>query len=149
MGQEHNMNEHQRKAALEGMLSQNEQAEVTGKAIAGHIWDSMEEILGGPGSIRAGIVADAWADAHAHFQGEDVRANPENDDSPFVVIPIGDNAHGRTSIGSPNMDVFHNHDPEYAIDTMYIDKEDRLNPAAIKRRAAGWLKDVGPDYGLS
>jgi len=145
MGQEHNMNEHQRKAALEGMLSQNEQAEVTGKAIAGHIWDSMGDLIGD----RQDVVNNAWSTAHESFQGEDVRADPETDDYPFVVIPMGSNAHGRHRVGSPNMDVFHNDDPEHAIETMHIDKEDRRNPKAIKRRAAGWLRDFGPDYGLS
>lgn len=125
-------------------LSRNERAEINGRAIGGHIFDAMEEAMGGPGSFRASYVADAWANAHKHWQGHDVRADPDDDDYPVVYIPGKGGWHGRYPIGGQYVDMYHEGSGPY--DVVNINKEDRTNPKYITERIHEFSDETDPDW---
>lgn len=125
------------------MLSKREQAEITGRALGGHIWDAMEEMMGGPGSFRQSVVTDAWSDAHAGWQGHDVRANPDDDDYPVFHHDMGNGYEARYPLGGPYIDI-HPQGSDQALDALHVSSEDR-NPEGVLRR----IQDFDPeDYGL-
>lgn len=129
--------------SLDHILSQREQAEISGRALGGHLWDALENALGGPGAFRQGVVTDAWGDAFSLKNspgGEDldIRPDADNDDYPVVHLSGSGKSEGLTfqhPIGGPYMDVYHRGEP---VDTIHMgdDKKDRHNPAFIKQQAA-------------
>ena len=125
-------------------LSANDRAEIHGRAIGGHIFDSLENTMGGPGSFRASYVADAWANAHKHWQGHDVRADEDDDDYPVVHLPGERGWHGRYPVGGQYVDMYHGGSGPH--DVIHVDKEDRTNPAYIKSRISEFSKETDPDW---
>lgn len=129
--------------SLDNILSQREQSKIAGEALGGHIWDSMENALGGSGAFRQGVVTDAWGDAFNIKNAPggkdlDIRADPDDDDYPVVHISGSGKSDGlsfRYPVGGPYMDVHHQGE---AVDTIHMgdDKKERHNPEYIKRRAA-------------
>lgn len=141
MGAERHINED----LLNNILPQHEQARIKGQAMGKHIGDSLIEALGGEESIRSSASLEAWDTAHQHFQGEDIRS--DSDDRPYMHVPMGDKAHGRYFMQGPYMDVYRN-DESSPFEVMHIDKEDRKNPEALRRRASSWLDEARADYDI-
>jgi hypothetical protein len=123
-------------------ISKQELSEMKGRAIGGHIWDSMEEAMGGPGSFRQSFVTEAWSNAHANFQGEDVRSDSDDDDYPVFHHQSDTGLRFKYPIGGPYMDVYDG-DSDTPFDTLHMgdDKEERLNPNYIKQRATAFEQD--------
>lgn len=125
-------------------LSANERAEIHGKALGGHLFDSMEESMGGPGSFRASHVMNAWADAHKHWAGHDVKPDPDDDDYPVVHIPGKGGWHGRYPVGGPYVDMYHEGSGPY--DVIHVDKSDRTNPKYITERIHDFSDETDPNW---
>lgn len=117
------------------VLSEREQAEISGRALGGHIFSGLEDILGGEGAIRQSFLTEAWADAHRHYQGEDVRPNPDDDDYPTLHVPLERGLHARYPVGGPYVTIYHGDEP---VEALHVNEEDRLKPRAVKDRARGF-----------
>lgn len=115
---------------------------MAGRALGGHIWDSMEEALGGPGSFRQSVVTDAWADTHKGWQGHDVRADAEDDDYPVAHIKGTGQWSGKYPIGGPYLTVHRGGEP---VEALHMDKEDR-HPDAVNQRLHNWIAESSHDY---
>jgi hypothetical protein len=121
-------------------LSSREQAEISGKAMGGHIWDGMEQMMGGPGSFRQSYVTDAWADAHANWQGHNIVAS--NDDYPEVRHDMGNGFEARYAIGGPYVNI-HPTGSDQAIDALHVGDEEDRTPGKVMNR----IRDFDPnDY---
>lgn len=123
-------------------ISQREQSEMVGNALGGHIWDAVENMAGGPGSMRASVVTDAWSKAHAHFQGEDVRADADDDDYPVMHHRVGQWS-GRYPVGGPYVTMHRDGQP---LEALHMQPEDRHNPSAIKSRVKSWVDEDSQYY---
>lgn len=114
-----------------------------GEELASQIFQSMEDMLGGAGSLRASHVLDAWNTAHSVWQGHDIRPDADADDYPFVHLesPKAPSITGRYPINGVYLDIHHNGN---AVETMHIDKEDRQNPEAVVNRFHDWVNEEYP-----
>jgi hypothetical protein len=124
-------------------LSEREQSEITGKAMGGHIFDAVEDMMGGAGSVRQSYLTEAWSNAHQHFQGHDVR--PSDDEFPTMHHDLGNGFEARYPVGGPYIDI-HPSGSDGAIEALHVAPEDRMNPEAIKQRAKDFDHTDGYDY---
>lgn len=120
-------------------LSSHEESEISGKALGGHIWDQMEQVMGGPGAMRQAYVTEAWGDAHKDWQGHEFDDNAEY---PVAKIPGSDGWEGKYTVGGPYLEV---HKGGQAVEALHMDKEDR-HPAAVRDRLHSWIKESSQDY---
>lgn len=127
-----------------GGISKREQAEITGRALGGHIWDSMENLFGGPGAVRQGVVTSAWSDAHKDWQGQDVRANENDDDYPVFHHREG-NWEGRYPLGGPYVDIHRHGSESGAVEALHLQDEER-NPDGVKNRIRSWVAEDSQYY---
>jgi hypothetical protein len=116
-------------------LSAREQAEITGKALGGHMWEGFTRLFGGEEGLRQDYVNDAWSDAHAHYQGHDIR--PSEDDYPEMHHDLGDGVTARYPIGGSNITFYQDGEP---LEAAHVESEDRLNPDAVKQRAESFMQ---------
>lgn len=125
-------------------LSQREQAEISGKALGGHIFSQIENALTGEeGGFRQAFVNDAWEDAANHWSGHDIREDSDDDGYPYVHFqnPAIPAIHGRYPINGQYLDIHYHGNP---VETLHIDKEDRKNPAEVSRRFNEWISEDFP-----
>lgn len=120
-------------------ISDREASEMIGRAMGGAIFDAVENVMGGPGSVRQSYVTDAWANAHANWQGHNIVAS--DDDYPEVRHDIGNGFEARYVIGGPYVNI---HQGDSTVEALHLHEEDRT-PEGFKSRIA----DFDPrDYGL-
>jgi hypothetical protein len=137
-------------------MSKREQDRIAGEAIGGHIWDSMEEMMGGPGSYRASLRLAATGHAHSKFPGEDIRFDAE--DYPYFHHQVTPSVHVEYPI--PHESSKHtpaDTDKEYfyatayktnargqkaPLDALYIPGLVRHNPDYIKASAQEWVDET-------
>ncbi len=124
-------------------LSPQEQSEIRGRALGGHLFDQMENIMGGAGSLRQSHVTEAWADAHEHFQGHNVVADETNDDYPVLKHKHASGWEAHYPIGGPYITMYRDDSP---VEALHISKEDRLNPNEILGRVQSWVDESSGDY---
>ena len=142
--------------SMEGILSQREQSRIMGEAYGAHLWDSMEEMMGGPGSYKASLRLGAVGHAHDKFQGEDIRFDEE--DYPYMHHQVTPDIHVEYPIPHESS----KHTPEdtdkeyfYAtayktnargqkapLDALYIPGLVRHNPDYIKASAKEWVDET-------
>jgi hypothetical protein len=142
--------------SLEGIMSKQEQDKIAGEALGGHLWDSMEEMMGGPGSYKASIGLAATGHAHDKFQGENIKFDEE--DYPVLHHQVTPSVHVEYPI--PHETSTHSEaDPDtnyfYAtayktnargqkapLDAIYIPGAVRHNPDYIKSSAKEWVDET-------
>lgn len=129
-----------RRGSIPGLTSDDE-AGIAGRALGGHIWDSMEQMIGGPGSFRASVVTDAWSDTHKAWQGQDVRADADDDDYPVFHHKVGEFT-AKYPIGGPYVTM---HRGGQAVEALHMQEEDR-HPEGVKRRAEDWHREDSQYY---
>jgi hypothetical protein len=122
-------------------LTPQEQSEITGKAVGGHIFDQIEGLFGGEGSFRQAHVTEAWADAHANFQGHNVVADEE--DFPIFKHKHESGWDAHYPIGGPYITMYQGDQP---VEALHVDKEDRKNPNEIIRRVQSWVDESSEYY---
>ena len=112
-------------------MSEREQAEISGKALAGHIFDTVEGAAMGEGrSFRDAFTAEAWNDTATHFPGADVRETEDGYPEVHMTHPGGTKSSYKP--GGPYLNI-HGPDGNH-VDALHINEEDRFNPTAIQNR---------------
>jgi hypothetical protein len=141
--------------SLEGIMSKREQDRIAGEALGGHLWDSMEEMMGGPGSYKASLNLAATGHAHENFRGEDIRFDEE--DYPYLHHQVTPSVHVEYPIPHEASKSATEEDKDYfyatayktnargqkaALDALYIPGEARHNPRYIKESAQEWVDET-------
>jgi hypothetical protein len=137
-------------------MSKQEQDKIAGEALGGHLWDAMEEMMGGPGSYKASINLAATGHAHDKFQGENIKFDEE--DYPVLHHQVTPSVHIEYPIPhEPSTHSEDNPDKDYfyatayktnasgqkaALDALYIPGEARHNPRYIKESAQEWVDET-------
>ena len=137
-------------------MSKQEQDRISGEALGGHLWDAMEEMMGGPGSYKASINLAATGHAHDKFQGENIKFDEE--DYPVLHHQVTPSVHIEYPIPhEPSTHSEDNPDKDYfyatayktnasgqkaALDALYIPGEARHNPRYIKESAQEWVDET-------
>lgn len=139
--------------SLENIMSKREQSEIAGRAIGEHLWNTVEDMMGGPGSFKASINLGASAMAHKHFQGENVKFDEE--DYPYVHHQLTPDVHVKYPIphyeheGPEDKSYFYadvikrnKRGENVAMDVLYIPGEARHNPKYLKAASEEWYKEA-------
>ena len=137
-------------------MSKQEQDKIAGEALGGHLWDAMENMMGGPGSYKASINLAATGHAHDKFQGENIKFDEE--DYPVLHHQVTPSVHIEYPIPhEPSTHSEDNPDKDYfyatayktnargqkaALDALYIPGEARHNPRYIKESAQEWVDET-------
>ena len=137
-------------------MSKQEQDKIAGEALGGHLWDAMENMIGGPGSYKASINLAATGHAHDKFQGENIKFDEE--DYPVLHHQVTPSVHIEYPIPhEPSTHSEDNPDKDYfyatayktnargqkaALDALYIPGEARHNPRYIKESAQEWVDET-------
>ncbi len=137
-------------------MSKQEQDKIAGEALGGHLWDAMENMMGGPGSYKASIGLAATGHAHDKFQGENIKFDEE--DYPVLHHQVTPSVHIEYPIPhEPSTHSEDNPDKDYfyatayktnasgqkaALDALYIPGEARHNPRYIKESAQEWVDET-------
>lgn len=119
-----------------------------GEAMGQIIWNMMEEAAGGKGSIRRGMVEEAWNVAsQGGWEGHEFLNDPDDpDEYPSVKIPLRGGYFGKYQPGTGiYLDIHHESDPDNAVDTLHIDPDYRNNPSEVLRRGMDRLEDGGEE----
>jgi len=107
--------------SLEGIMSKQEQDKIAGEALGGHLWDAMENMMGGPGSYKASIGLAATGHAHDKFQGENIKFDEE--DYPVLHHQVTPSVHIEYPIPhEPSTHSEDNPDKDYFYATAYKDE---------------------------
>ena len=137
-------------------MSKQEQDKIAGEALGGHLWDAMENMMGGPGYYKASINLAATGHAHDKFQGENIKFDEE--DYPVLHHQVTPSVHIEYPIPhDPSTHSEDNPDKDYfyatayktnargqkaALDALYIPGEARHNPRYIKESAQEWVDET-------
>jgi hypothetical protein len=130
---------------FDNVLSPNEQAKISGKAIAGHLWRGFTNIMGGEESMRQDARNDAWTRAadlgfpinRLHERSE--LGGDESDSSPVWKTE----QHGyefRHSPGGPYIDMHHPGE-ESPVDSFHISEDDKSKRThqTAQDRITSWM----------
>ena len=142
--------------SLDSILSKREQDKIAGEALGGHLWDAMEEMMGGPGSYKASINLAATGHAHEKFHGEDIKFDEE--DYPVLHHQVTPSVHieypiphepSTHSEANPDNDYFYAtayktnaRGQKAPLDAIYIPGAVRHNPDYIKASAKEWVDET-------
>lgn len=119
-----------------------------GEAMGQIMWNMMEEAAGGKGSIRRGMVNEAWDTAsQGGWEGHEFINDPDDpDEYPSVKIPLRGGYFGKYQPGTGvYLDIHHESDPDSAIDALHVDPDYRNNPKEVLDRGMSYLDDYEGD----
>jgi hypothetical protein len=142
--------------SLDGIMSKREQDRIAGEALGGHIWDAMEEMMGGPGSYRASINLQATSHAHEKFPAGNIEFDEE--DYPVFRHQVTPDIHieypvpheaSTHSEADPDKNYFYAtayktnaRGQKAPLDALYIPGPVRHNPDYIKQSAQEWVDET-------
>lgn len=134
-------------------MSQREQNEIAGRALGEHMWNAMEEMMGGPGSYRASVNLAATEHAHKHFPAGKIEFDEE--DYPVFRHQVTPDIHIEYPV--PHEPAKGADDNEYfyatayktnargkkaPLDALYIPGPARHNPDYIAESAKEWVDET-------
>lgn len=138
--------------SLEGIMSQREWNEIAGQALGEHMWNTMEEMMGGPGSYRASVNLAATEHAHKHFPAGKIEFDEE--DSPVFRHQVTPDIHVEYGIPHESAEGADKNEYFYAdmyktkggkkapLDVLYIPGPARHNPEYIAQSAKEWVDET-------
>lgn len=117
-----------------------------GEALGSILWNMMESAAGGKGSMRRGMVREAWDVASkGGWEGHEFISDPDDPDAyPSVKIPLRGGYFGKYQPGTGvYLDIHHESEPDSAIETLHVNPEHRNTPSEVRDRGMRFLEGGG------
>ena len=119
-----------------------------GEAMGRIIWNVMEEMSGGKGSIRRGMVDEAWKVAsEGGWEGHEFLSDPDDrNEYPSVKIPLTGGYFGKYQPGTGvYLNIHHEDNPDSAVEALHVGEEYRNQPDSVRARGMDYLQGGGED----
>lgn len=127
-------------------ISRDEQAQIHGKALGGHLWDGMMKTWGGESGFRNAIRSESYDRIRESGYGaEHIKFDPEDHDAPYVEHKSG--PYRARWFGGTYADIHHRTQPDEAIDTLNVGHEAHPDKGSdIQSSLEDWHKEQSHHY---
>lgn len=127
-------------------LSRHEQADIAGKALGGHLWDSMMEPFGGESGFRNSLHSENYDKfRESGYDIESIKFNKDDNNAPYVEHSSG--PYRAKWHGGTYADIHHVSDPSTAIDTLNVGHKGEPGKGSdLQSRLENWHNETAQYY---